>query len=148
MGDRKSRDLRFQFDCRLKLKLLGSKVTTCAGLLAYQELGLTEMSEEVLTDSRGGSKKQHQFVPPLRQSVYSRPAGYEDVDDAERLAIHPARRHVVGGRATLADKYAASTSEVDRFETEIFSMKDNRKKLMALSDNGSTRCTSEGRLSI
>ena len=34
--------------------------------------GLTEMSEEVLTDSRLGSNKQHQLVPLLRQSIYSR----------------------------------------------------------------------------
>ena len=86
MGDRQNRDLRVQFDRPLKLKFLGSKVTTDAGLLAYRELGealgLTEMSEEVLTDSRLGSNKQHQLVPLLRQSVYSRLAGYEDVNDA------------------------------------------------------------------
>ena len=137
MGDCQNRDLRVQFDRRLKLKFLGSKVTTDAGLLAYRELdealGLTEMSGEVLTDSRLGSNKQHQLVPLLRQSVYSRLAGYEDVNDAERLAIDPAMRHVVGGRAMLADKYAASTSEVGRFETEILDTKDNLRKLMDLS---------------
>ena len=42
-------------------------------------------------------------------------------------------RYVVGGRAALADKYAASTSEVGRFETDILSTKDNLKKLMDLS---------------
>ena len=76
MGDRQNGDLRVQFDRRLKLKFLGSKVTTDAGLLAYRELdeaiGLTEMSEGVLTDSRLGSNKQHQLVPLLRQSIYSR----------------------------------------------------------------------------
>ena len=116
MGDCQNRDLRVTFDRRLKLEFLGSKVTTDGGLLAYRELdealGLTEMSEEVLTDSRLDSNKQHQLVPLLRQSVYSRLAGYEDVNDAKRLAIDPAMRYVVGGRAALADKYAASTSEV------------------------------------
>ena len=89
MGDRQNRDLRVQFDRRLNLKFLGSKVTTDAGLLAYRELdealGLSEMSEEVLTDSRLGSNKQHQLVPLLRQSVYSRLPGYEDVNDHETL---------------------------------------------------------------
>ena len=118
MGDCQNEDLRVQFDRRLKLKFLGSKVTTDAGLLAYRELdealGLTEMPQDLLRDSRVGGNKQHQLVPLLRQSIYSRLAGYEDVNDAERLAIDPAMRHVVGGRATLADKYAASTSEVGR----------------------------------
>ena len=54
----------------------------------------------------------------LRQSIYSRLAGYEDVNDAEWLSVHPAMRHVVGGRAALTDKHAASTSEVGRFETD------------------------------
>ena len=61
MGDCQNRDLRVQFDRRLKLKFLGSKVTTDAGLLAYRELdealGLTETGEELLADSRLGSNK-------------------------------------------------------------------------------------------
>ena len=130
--------MRVQFDRRLKLNFLGSKVTTDAGLLAYRELdealGLTETGEELLADSRLGSNKQHRLVSLLRQSIYSRLAGYEDVNnDAERLAIDPTMRYVVGGRAALADKYAASTSEVGRFETDILSTKDNLKKLMDLS---------------
>jgi len=101
--------------------------------LAYRELdealGLTETGAELLADSRLGSNKQHRLVPLLRQSIYSRLAGYEDVNDAERLAIDPAMRYVVGGRAALADKYAASTSEVGRFETDILSTKDNQTRL-------------------
>ena len=108
MRDCQNRDLWVEFDRRLKLDFLGSKLTTAAGLLAYRELdealGLSEMSEEVLTDSRLGSNKLHQLVPLLRQSIDSRLAGYEDVNDAERLAIDSAMRHVVGGRAALADK--------------------------------------------
>ena len=65
----------------------------------------------------------------LRQSVYGRLAGYEDVNDAERLRIDPAMRRVVGGRAK--NKEAASTSEMSRFETDILS---SRKNLTALMD--------------
>jgi Transposase DDE domain group 1 len=137
MGDCQNHDLRLSFDRRLKLKFLGSKVTTDAGLLAYRELdealGLTKMADDLLGDSRLGSNKQHGILPLLRQSIYSRLAGYEDVNDAERLSVDPAMRHVVGGRAAMADKPAASTSEVGRFETEIINTSSNLKKLMDLS---------------
>ena len=50
MGDCQNEDLRVQFDRRLKLKFLGSQVTTDAGLLAYRELdemlGLMEMGAD------------------------------------------------------------------------------------------------------
>jgi hypothetical protein len=37
----------------------------------------------------------------LRQSVFGRLAGYEDVNDAERLRHDPAMRWIVGGEAGL-----------------------------------------------
>ena len=137
MGDAKNDNLRVGFDRRLKLKFCGSKVTSDAGLLAYRELdealGLTQMGADLLTDSRQGSNKQHLLVPLLRQSTYSRLAGYEDVNDAERLAVDPAMRHVVGGRAAEVDNEAASMSVVGRFETETLSTKSNLTALMNLS---------------
>ena len=137
MGDAKNDDLRVSFDSRLKPKFLGSQVTTDAGLLAYRELdetlGLTEMAEDALQDSRLGQNKQHSLLPLLRQSIYRRLAGYEDVNDAERLSIDPAMRHVVGGRASQPEKQAASTSEVGRFETDTLSTKCNLTALLNLS---------------
>jgi hypothetical protein len=137
MGDCQNEDLRVSFDSRLKLKFLGSQVTTDAGLLAYRELdetlGLTGMAQHALQDSRVGSNKLHGLLPLLRQSIYSRLAGYEDVNDAERLCVDPAMRHVVGGRASQTEKQAASTSEVGRFETETLSTKRNLTGLMNLS---------------
>ena len=137
MGEGKNCPLRVNFDSRLKLRFIGSKVTSDAGLLAYRELdetlGLTEFGADVLADLRQGSNKQHQLVSLLRQSIYSRLAGYEDVNDAERLCVDPAMRYVVGGRATQVDKEAASTSVVGRFETEILSCRRNLTALMNLS---------------
>lgn len=136
MGDANNEELRVGFDSRLKLTFCGSKVTSDAGLLAYRELDealeLTQMGEEVLTDSRLGANKQHLLGPLLRQSIYSRVAGYEDVNDAERLCIDPALRYVVGGRASQPEKQAASSSEVARFETDILSTKANLTGLMNL----------------
>jgi hypothetical protein len=137
MGDCRNGDLRVNFDRTLKLKFLGSTVTTDAGLLAYRELDeamhLTEMGAAAVEDSRLGQNKQHGLLPLLRQSIYSRLAGYEDVNDADRLRIDPAMRHVVGGRASVKDNQAGSTSEMGRFETEMLSTKGNLVALMNLS---------------
>ena len=61
MGDGQNGDLRVDFDRRLRLKFLGSKVTTDAGLLAYRELdetfGLTEVADGLIGDSRIGKNK-------------------------------------------------------------------------------------------
>lgn len=129
--------MRVGFDSRLKLKFCGSKVTTDAGMLACRELdealGLSEMGADLLHDSRLGQNKQHQLLPLLRQSIYSRLVGYEDVNDAERLCVDPAMRHVVGGRASQPEQQAASSSEVGRFETGTLSSKRNLTALMNLS---------------
>jgi hypothetical protein len=44
-------------------------------------------------------------------------AGHEDTNDVERLAVDPAMRHVVGGRAN--QKHADSASPMSRFETDV-----------------------------
>ena len=137
MGDGQRGSLRVDFDRRVKLDFVGSRITTDAGLLAYRELdealGLTAEAEEALTDSRVGKNKQHGLVALLRQSIYSRLAGYEDVNDAERLCADPAMRYVVGERASQPDKQAASASEVGRFETQTLSANSNLRWLIELS---------------
>src|SRR5262249_26674738 len=127
MGDSQNEALRVDFDRKIKLEFHGSAVTSDAGLLAYRELdealGLTSTPASRLHDTRTGQNTQHSLLALLRQSIYRRLAGNEDVNDAERLCLDPAMRIVVGGRAK--SQTAASTSEVARFETETLSTKEN-----------------------
>jgi Transposase DDE domain group 1 len=49
-----------------------------------------------------------------RQAIYGRLAGYEDVNDAERLACDPAMRAIIGREGL--DRLVASSSQMGRFE--------------------------------
>ena len=119
-GESESDAPRLDFDRRLKLEFHGSSVTSDAGLLAYRELddvlGLTALAGTVLSDGRRGKNTRHFLTGLLRQTVFGRLAGYEDVNDADRLGRDPAMRWIVGGKA--AQGTAASTSQMGRFETE------------------------------
>ena len=135
MGEARKEALRVGFDSQIKLEFHGASVTSDAGLVAYRELdealGVTRMADAMFRDPRRGKNTQHELMGMLRQAVYSRLAGYEDTNDAERLAVDPAMRQVVGGRAK--DRQGASTSQMGRFETEILTAKKNLKALMDLS---------------
>ncbi len=97
-GEVESGALRLDFDRRLSVQFLGSVVTSDAGLLAYRELddalGLTALAGEMLADARTGKNGRHALVGLLRQSVFGRLAGYEDVNDvrAARLSCRKARK--------------------------------------------------------
>jgi hypothetical protein len=127
--------LRLNFDRRLTLQFRGSVVTSDAGLLAYRELddalGLSVMAGGALADARTGRNGRHALVGLLRQSVFGRLAGYEDVNDAERLRHDPAMRWIVGGKA--ASGAAASPSQMGRFETRWLAAEGNLAALADLS---------------
>jgi len=134
MGEASRDAFRVGFDGTLKLEFHGSKITSDAGLLPYRELddvlGLTAMAESLLHDWRTGQNTRHTMVGLLRQSIFSRLAGYEDTNDADRTSIDPTMRHVVGGRARA--KQAASTSQMGLFETEVLTQPGNLSVLMDL----------------
>jgi len=135
MGEARKDALRLDFDRKLKLEFHGTKVTSDGGLLAYRDLdetlGLTSTIDSELRDIRTGKNTQHGLAALLRQSIYSRLAGYDDTNDAERLCVDPAMRHIAGGRAI--ERSAASTSAMGRFETEILTQPKNLEPLMNLA---------------
>ena len=119
--------MRMGFDGGIKLEFHGAKVTSDGGLLAYRELddalGLFDAVSTALSDQRTGRNIQHAMATLLRQSIYSRLAGYEDVNDAERLSVDPVMRALTGKRAP--NKQAASVNTMGRFETEILTQHEN-----------------------
>ena len=147
-GELDGEALRLDFDRRLTLQFRGSVVTSDAGLLAYRELddalGLSAMAGESLADARTGKNGRHALVGMLRQAVFGRLAGYEDVNDAERLRHDPAMRWIVGGRA--ARGCAASASQMGRLETRWLTARRTSRRCPISPANGSTAFTLAVRL--
>ena len=135
MGEKADPAIKIRFDGRVRLEFRGATITSDAGLLAARELdealGLTRLADDALQESRTGRNVQHHLVPLLRQSVYSRLAGYEDTNDADRLAQDPALRTIVGWRD--GDRPAASTNTISRFETETLTTPENLEALTGLN---------------
>jgi Transposase DDE domain group 1 len=117
------------------------------GLLPYRELddalGLADIAITKLLDGRHGKNTRHKLSGLFRQAVFGRIAGYEDVNDAERLARDPAMRAIVGREGL--DRAAASSSQMGRFETEWLATDANLEALTDLSAPGSTECMHESR---
>lgn len=132
-GESEIRPERLQNHQSVKLESRGSAVSSDSGLLLLREfddaLALFDLAVGVLADPRRGRNGRHHMAGLLRQSTFSRLAGYEDVNDAERLRFDPVIRQIVGGRA--AKHGAASASAMGRFETDILTRPDN---IAALSD--------------
>ena len=134
MGESRKEALKLGFDGSVRLEFRGATVSSDTGLLAYRDVddvfALTATASAVLKDCRTGTNIRHSLTALLRQSIYSRLAGYDDLNDADRLAVDPVMRQLVGGRAT--EKQAASTSQMARFETDVLTQPDNLAALMEL----------------
>ena len=126
MGETQNRPFQLSFNSSLKVDFQGARVTSDGGLILVRELderrGLSVLIER-LSDSRRGKNVQLPLSDLLRQSVYSRLAGYADVNDAERLSQDPTFRLI--GSKKIWERGAALTSRLQSFETVLLTQADN-----------------------
>jgi len=123
MGDATSGPIRLSFNPQLRVEFRGATVTSDAGLLLPRELderlGLSALIRRHLSDPRTGSNRQFPLPDLFRQSIYSRLAGYEDTNDAERLAEDPTFRMLA--------------STLRWFETDVLAEERNYQGLARLN---------------
>jgi hypothetical protein len=135
MGEKQNQPFQLSFNSSLKVAFQGSRVTSDGGLMVVRELderlGLGDLIAQHLTDSRRGKNTQLPLADLLRQSVYSRIAGYEDVNDAERLSQDPTFRLI--GSEKIWDRGAALTSRLQTFDTEMLAEEENFAGLAGLN---------------
>jgi hypothetical protein len=126
VGETQNKPFQLSFNSSLKVDFQGSRVTSDGGWLLVRELderlGFGELIEQHLADGRG-KNIQLPLTDLMRRSVYSRLAGYEDVNDAERLSQNPAFRLIGSGR--IWERGAALTSRLQSFETELLTQPEN-----------------------
>ena len=127
MGEKQNGPFQLSFNASLKVDFHGSRVTSDGGLILVRELdeklGFGRLIDQHLVDYRQGKNTQFPLADLLRQSVYSRLAGYEDVNDAERLAQDPTFRLI--GSEKIWERGAALTSRLQSFETEMLAGEEN-----------------------
>ena len=135
MGDAKAGPVRLSFNPQLRVEFRGATVTSDAGLLLPRELderlGLDALIERHLTDPRTGHNRQFPLPDLLRQSIYSRLAGYEDTNDAERLAEDPTFRMLASRERR--ETSVALTSTLHWFETDVLAEERNYQGLARLN---------------
>ena len=127
MGERQNEPFQLSFNASLKVDFQGSRVTSDGGLVLVRELderlGLGDLIAKHLSDARRGKNTQLPLADLFLQSIYSRMAGYEDVNDAERLSQDPAFRLI--GSDKVWDRGVALTSRLQTFETEMLAEEEN-----------------------
>ena len=113
MGEDQKQPFQMSFNRFLRVAFQGSRVTSNGGLILVRELderlGFGKLVEQHLTDPRANNARLS-FADLLRQSVYSRLAGYEDVNDAEQLSRDPTFRLI--GSEKIWDRGAALPSRL------------------------------------
>jgi Transposase DDE domain group 1 len=134
VGETQEQPFQLSFNSALKIDFQGSRVTSDGGLVLVRELderlGFGALIARHLADPRG-KNSQLPLADLLRQSVYSRLAGYEDLNDAGRLSQDPTFR-LIGSRK-IWERGAALTSRLQSFETALLTQADNLAGLAALN---------------
>ena len=135
MGEQHHEPFQLSFNSSLRVDFRGSRVTSDGGLIVVRELdewvGMGALIERYLTDTRRGRNTQLPLADLLRQSVYSRLAGYEDVNDAERVSADPTFRLI--GSENIWERGAALTSRLHSFETALLAEAANLAGLAAIN---------------
>jgi len=135
VGETQKPPFQLSFNSSLRVEFQGAPVTSDGGLILVRELderlGLSALMERLLIDSRRGKHVQLPLSDLLRQSIYSRLAGYEDVNDAARLSQDPTFRLI--GSPKIWERGAALTSRLQSFETEVLTQVDKLAGLAALN---------------
>ena len=145
MGDATSGPVRLSFNPQLRVEFRGATVTSDAGLLLPRELderlGLSAVIDRHLSDPRTGHNRQFPLPDLFRQSVYSCLAGYEDTNDAERLAEDPAFRMLASRERR--EMSVALTSTLHWFETDVLAEEGNYQGLAHLNAELVQRATTQ-----
>src|ERR1700680_156117 len=135
MGEKQNQPFQLSFNASLKVDFQGSRITSDGGLILVRELderlGIGELIAQHLTDSRRGKNTQLPLADLLRQSVYSRIVGCEDVNDAERLSQDPTFRLI--GSKKIWERGAALTSRLQSFEPELLAEPENLAGLRTIN---------------
>ena len=139
---------RVEFNRRVRVEFRGTQLSSDGGLLVMRELddalGLFDLAATALRDTRRGKNTVYQLEGLFRQLVFGWLAGYKDVYDADRLALDPVMRQIVGGRAV--DAPAARASQMRRFEVETLALAANREALVDLNGQWIDRFHDRNRL--
>jgi len=127
VGEKQNQPFQLSFNPCLKVDFQGSRVTSDGGLLLVRELderlGLSALITHNIMEDRRCKNTQLPLPDLLRQSIYSRLAGYEDLNDAERLSQDPTFRLI--GSEKIWDRGAALPSRLHWFETEVLTQEEN-----------------------
>ena len=125
-GENQKESFQLSFNTSLQVDFQGWRVTVEGGLIQVRELDerlrFAELIEKQFTDSRAKNTRLP-FADLLRQSIYNRLAGYEDVNDAARLSPKPTFRLI--GSEQIWERGAALISRLQPFETERLAEEGN-----------------------